>query len=259
MALLRGDFTPTPFAICNGFRSEAAAQRQIGVLGGNLVPPGSVSPSLPSRWLTGGGIDREAAAPRQPGGPGEGLAPPGSVPPSPIAMADRGRYPLGSGRAAAIRESGGGLGPPRAGVSPCPIAMADRGRYRSGSGRATATRGSGGVLGPPPDQFLPLSHRDGGGELGCEGGPGSPAARHECHFRTDTSPRQMAMGEGETPLVRPGRRLESAGCDRGAASLPAAVAIAHCPTGRGRRGDAAARALDRDPRRPTRCPSSTWR
>ena len=64
----------------------------------------------------------------------------------------------------------------------------DRGRYPSGSGRAAAIRGSGGGLGPPPDQFLPLSHRDGRGGWGVRAVPASPAARCERRFRTDTYP-----------------------------------------------------------------------
>ena len=104
----------------------------------------------------------------------------------------------------------------------------DRGRYPLGSRRAAATRGSGGGLGPPPSRFLPLFHRHGRGggidreadasrqsggsgeglalpRISCspspiamdggEGVPASPAARCGRHFRTDTSPCQPSRWE----------------------------------------------------------------
>ena len=75
----------------------------------------------------------------------------------------------------------------------------DRGRYPSGSRRAAAIRGSGGGLGPPPDQLLPLSHRHGRGGWGVRAVPGTPAARCVRHFRTDAShcqPPQRERGSG---------------------------------------------------------------
>ena len=128
-------------------------------------------------------------------------------------MADKGRCPLGSGTRTSRPGAPGRPHPP----APAHMAMADKGRYRSGSGRAAATRGSGGGLGPPPDQFLPLSHRDGRGGWGVRADPADPAARCGCRFRTDTSPchgRNVRLSGGRPgpppdPRVAAARRFRS--------------------------------------------------
>ena len=95
----------------------------------------------------------------------------------------------------------------------------DRGRCPSGSGRAAATRGSGGGLGPPPDQFLPLSHRDGRGGLGGEGGPGREVRMPlpNGHFPLPWEKRALERGTAE-----PSPRLP--GCRSAAVSLAATKA-----------------------------------
>ena len=73
-------------------------------------PPEHVSLPLPSSLTRG--AHREAGAPRQLGVLGGNLVPRLACSTAPIAMADRGRYSSGSRRAAAIRGIGGGHGPP---------------------------------------------------------------------------------------------------------------------------------------------------
>ena len=102
----------------------------------------------------------------------------------------RGRYPSGSGRAAATRGRGGGLGPPPSRLLPLSPRTLTRGGLRSEAAAASRGRVLRGCLTPHP-----LSHRDGrGGEI-CRGkakpSPGPPGCRG------------AAASDPKPPLVSP--------------------------------------------------------
>ncbi len=131
--------------------SQAAAGGKGDGTGRRLGPSPSKRLPLPRRRLTGGGIRREAAAPRQWG----------------------------------VRER---AWPSPEAVSP-PLPPPDKGGYPSGSGRAAAIGGLGGNL-VPPDQFLPLSRGGARGGWGVRAVPARPAARCGCRDLSDTYPCQ---------------------------------------------------------------------
>ena len=123
------------------FREEAAAPRQPRGAGRAWLSPEPCS-LLSHRKLTGevsagAGLRWKAATPRQSGGPG-------------------------------------GLALPRCSCSPSPAAAADWGRYPSGSGRAAATRGVRGRAWPSPEPATPPLPPPRERGLGGEGGPGGP-------------------------------------------------------------------------------------